>query len=44
MPRGGAQRWGLPLVPEPAGAPGRRFLGDLADALRGGLEKSIDPE
>lgn len=42
--RGGAQRWGLPLVPESAGAPGRGFLTNLADALGGGLEKSIDPE
>lgn len=42
--RGGAQRWGLPLVPEPAGVPGTGFLGNLADALGGGLEKSIDPK
>lgn len=38
-----AQRW-PPLVPEPAGAPGRRFLGNLADTLGSGLEKSIDPK
>lgn len=44
MLRGGAQRWGLPLVSESSGAPGRGFLANLADALGGGLEKSIDPK
>lgn len=42
--RGRAQRWGLPLVSGPAGAPGRAFLVNLADALGSGLEKSIDPK